>query len=84
MSDKNNVIEFPAPQEPFSYEVKGEKITGVIWERDGERVTFDFDGVVEISGMDDTFWIGLPPEELKQLMIMWLAIFSPECLSFDD
>ena len=75
----NNIIEL---NDPFSYICDNGVFGGVTWQRDITRLlSINNDG-----GIYCTFGIQkpVPKHELKQLMIMWLALNYPDCLNFDD
>ena len=75
---EDNIIEL---NDPFNYIVDSEdNFTGVQWmNKRGQIAQFDCDGEVFSSHT-----IPIPKHELRQLMIMWLALNYPDCLNYDD
>lgn len=67
--------------DPFAYVVADDddKIIAVRWHRENNYVRFDRDGTVSFAGSEKN----IDNHELKQLMIMWLALEHPKCLDFD-
>ena len=77
MSD--NVIAFP---ENFYYDIQDEGDTkvihGVIWKRGDDELYIGRDGGVQ------TNTDSIPKNELKELMIMWLALEYPDVIEWDE
>ena len=73
-----NVIEL---DDPFTYTCDNGVFRGVTWQRGTRLLNIDNDG--SICCTFDTS-APVPKHELKQLMIMWLALNYPDCLKFDD
>jgi len=71
-----NIIEI---EDPFSYIIDNGDITGVVWQRGNNIVQFDRDGTINVIG----YIKNIKNHELRQLMIMWLALEHPGCLNFD-
>ena len=59
-----------------------EKIEAVQWLKRNQYVEFRNDGFV--SALQKTNGSGIGRHELRQLMIMWLAINYPDTLAYDD
>ena len=75
----SNIIEL---DDPFTYTCDDGMFKGVTWQRGATRLlSIDNDGTICCTfGMSKP----VPKHELKQLMIMWLALNYPDCLRFDD
>ena len=58
------------------------KIEAVQWLKRSQFVEFRNDGFV--SALQKTDGSGIGKHELRQLMIMWLALNYPDTLSFDE
>lgn len=66
--------------DPFFYVFDDEnenEILAVMWRRDRDYMQFSLNG----SFYSSTKYI--PNHELRQLMIMWLALMYPDALSYD-
>lgn len=59
-----------------------EKIEAVQWFKRNQYVEFRNDGFV--SALQKTDGSGIGKHELRQLMIMWLALNYPDTLAFDE
>lgn len=79
MSNKvSNIFEL---NDPLSYVIGGnDEIEAVQWFKDNQYIT------IELSGKTQTLLKtnkNIESHELRQLMIMWLALTYPDCLNFD-
>jgi hypothetical protein len=64
------------------YETDNNKIAAVSWQKRGQFVHFRNDGFVSaLQKIDGT---GIGKHELRQLMIMWLALNYPDTLAYDE
>ena len=66
-----NILEFPEVEEPHGYMTEDGKIIGVYYTKAGKHIEMLLDGEI-------------PQDDLKTLMIMWLALVAPEILKEDE
>jgi len=68
--------------DPFTYVVDdGDgKFVAVQWTKHPNYLTIGLDG--KVDSLIKTNCI-IPPHELRQLFIMWLALNNPDCLNFE-
>lgn len=59
-----------------------DEIEGVQWFKRNQYVIFDNSGYV--SAINKSDGSGIEKHELRQLMIMWLALNYPDCLAEDQ
>ncbi len=71
-------------KELHSYIMNGQNVNGVAYEKDGEFI--EIENLLEKSAMVRCFSgrISIRKNDLKELMIMWLALNYPDVLKFDD
>lgn len=69
--------------DPFSYTVndKTQTIEGVQWLKNNQYVGIDLNGHMSTLLKTDK---NIEAHELRQLMIMWLALTYPDTLQFDE
>ena len=71
-------------KELHSYIMNGKKVAGVAYEKDGEFI--EIENLLKKSAMVRCFSGRIPitKNDLKQLMIMWLALNYPDVLQYDE
>ena len=75
---KDNVVDI---DDPFSYIFDNGVFGGVVWQRGNRRLlSIDNNGAIFCSFNAEPI---IPKHELRQLMVMWLALNYPDCLRFD-
>lgn len=79
-----DILRFPEPAEKHGYTMSGDTITGVYY-KDGEDII-----EIPLSGDLYLYQDGagmcneIPKEDIKDLLIMWLAMLDPSVLKYDD
>jgi len=68
----------------FSYifDDDSKTIESVMWMKRGQYVLFRNEGAI-VESLQKIDGSGIGKHELRQLMIMWLALNYPDCLAFD-
>ena len=66
----------------YVFDDDSKKIEAVQWFKGNQYVEFSNDGFV--SAMQKTDGTGIGKHELRQLMIMWLALNYPDTLAYDE
>ncbi len=67
-------------EDPFSYICDDGIMSGVTWQRGKTKLL----SIMNSGEIQCTFRGAIPKHELRQLMIMWLALNYPDCLRFDE
>ena len=74
----DNVFEL---NDPFSYQIGDNgKIDAVQWFNGSQYIVINLDGTIETLLLLDN----MQSHELRQLMIMWLALKYPDTLNYDE
>lgn len=83
----SNVVEMPEKLNYIVFEKNGhENIDGVSWKTGNAEINIFNSGHVNgwYKNSLHEFRSDIPKNELKQLMIMWLALNYPDCLAIDE